>query len=173
MPSGQNRRLAARNVGEIFFPQSKSLGIDRSHYSPSLQRKIDYAGTAHGSFEQGKQTLQELADVEVTTKQVERLTEQIGAERLAERNEALAAFEELPLTDKHQSPAGVASPKVGVVMVDGGRLQILERGADAMAVDEDVPAGRERGKHWREDKAALLLTVASEVSASDPCPEIP
>src|SRR5712692_1545231 len=175
MPSGQNRRLAARNVGEIFFPQSKSLGIDRSHYSPSLQRKIVYAGTAHGSFEQGKQALQALAEVEVTTKQVERLTEHIGNERLAERNEAVATFEGLPLTDKHQSPAGVASPKVGVVMVDGGRLQILERGADARAPDEDedVPAGRERGKHWREDKAALLLTVDSEVSANDPCPEIP
>jgi hypothetical protein len=175
MPSGQNRRLAARNVGEIFFPQSKSLGIDRSHYSPSLQRKIVYAGTTHGSFELGKQALQELADVEVTTKQVERLTEQIGNERLAERNEAVVAFEELPLTDKHQSPTGVASPKVGVVMVDGGRLQILERGADAKAPasDEDVPAGRERGKHWREDKAALLATVDSEVSAEDPCPEIP
>lgn len=151
------------------------MGIDRSRYSPSLQRKIVYAGTAHGSFELGKQALQELADVHVTTKQVERLTEQIGSERLAERNEAVAAFEALPLTEKHQSPAGAASPKVGVVMVDGGRLQILERGADATAPDEDedVPAGRERGKHWREDKAALLLTMDSEVSANDPCPEIP
>jgi hypothetical protein len=149
------------------------LGIDRSHYSPSLQRKIVYAGTAHGSFELGKQALQALAEVEVTTKLVERLTEQIGNERVAERTEAVAAFEELPLTDKHQSPTGVASPKVAVVMVDGGRLQILERGADAVAADEDVPAGRERGKHWREDKAALLLTVTSEVSASDPCPQIP
>jgi hypothetical protein len=149
------------------------LGIDRSQYSPSLQRKIVYAGTAHGSFELGKQALHELAEVEVTTKQVERLTEQIGNERLAERNEAVAAFEALPLTDKHQSPAGMASPQVGVVMVDGGRLQILERGTDAQASDEDVPAGRERGKHWREDKAALLLTLDSEVSANDPCPEIP
>ena len=148
------------------------MGIDRSHYSPSLQRKIVYAGTAHGSFELGKQALQELADVEVTTKLVERLTEQIGNERVAERNQAVAAFEELPLTAKHQSPAGVASPKVAVVMVDGGRLQILERGAHAKASDEDMPAGRERGKHWREDKATLLLTVDSEISAADPCPEI-
>src|SRR5207244_827889 len=109
MPSGHNRRLAARNVGEIFFPQSKSLGIDRSQYSPSLQRKIVYAGTAHGSFELGKQALQELADVAVTTKQVERLTEQIGNERLAERKDAVAAFEELPLTKKHQSPVEVAT----------------------------------------------------------------
>src|SRR5207244_11278214 len=111
-------------------------------------------------FELGKQALQELADVQVTTKQVERLTEHIGSERLAERNEAVAAFEALPLTEKHASPAGVASPKVAVVMVDGGRLQILERGANAKTPDEDeeVPAGRERGKHWREDKAGLLLT---------------
>jgi hypothetical protein len=151
------------------------LGIDRSHYSPNLQRKIVYAGIAHRSFELGKQALRELADVTVTTKQVERLTEQIGNERLAERNEAVAAFEALPLTDKHQSPAGVASPQVAVVMVDGGRLQILERGAGPKAPDEDedVPAGRDQGKHWREDKAALLLTVASVVSANDPCAVIP
>src|SRR5207245_11337488 len=95
-----------------------------------------------GSAALSKQALQELADVKVTTKQVERLTEQIGNQRLTERNEAVVAFEELPLTDKHQSPTGVASPKVGVVMVDGGRLQIRERGADAKAPGsaEDVPA---------------------------------
>jgi hypothetical protein len=149
------------------------LGVDRSHYSPSLQRKIVYAGSAHGSFEQGKQALRELAEVEVTTKLVERLTEQIGNERVAERNQAVAAFAELPLKEKHESPAGMPSPKVGVVMVDGGRLQIRERGADAVPPDEDVPAGRERGKHWREDKAALLLTLDSEISADDPCPQIP
>jgi hypothetical protein len=151
------------------------LGIDRSSYSPSLQRKIVYAGTSQTSFEQGKQALQALAEVTVTTKQVERLTEQIGHERLAERNAAVAAFEALPLAEKHQSPGGVASPQVAVLMVDGGRMQIRERTADAAAVveDEEVPAGRERGKYWREDKAVLLLSVDSTVSATDPCPEIP
>jgi len=162
------------SVGRIFFPQSKSLGIDRSQYSPSLQRKIVYAGASHGSFEQGKQSLQELAEVEVTTKLVERLTRAVGSERMAERNATVAAFEALPLTDKHQTPAEVTSPKVAVVMVDGGRLQIRERGSDTAAPDDEpVPPGRERGKYWREDKAALLLTVASKTSASDPCPQIP
>jgi hypothetical protein len=151
------------------------LGIDRSGYSPGLQRKIVYAGTAHGSFELGRQALHELAEVEVTTKLVERLTEQIGHERVNQRNAAVAAFEALPLAQKHQSPTGVASPGVAVVMVDGGRLQIFERRADTEAADEDeeVPAGRERGKHWREDKAALLLSMESESSTADPCPEIP
>jgi hypothetical protein len=143
------------------------LGIDRSKYCPSLQRKIVYAGTAHGSFVQGEQSLKELAGVEVSAKQVERLTRQVGGERVAERNAALAAFQELPLADKHQTPADVSKPEVAVVMVDGGRLQILERGRGShAAVDDEEPvvsSGRENGKHWREDKAALLLTVNSEV----------
>lgn len=150
------------------------MGIDRSSYCPSLQRKIVFAGTAHGSFVQAEQSLKELADVRVSAKRVERLTRQVGSERVAERNAAVAAFQELPLADKHQTPAGVTSPKVGVVMVDGGRLQILERG-DAVVGDDEEPivSGRDKGKHWREDKAALLLTVTSEVSAADPCPVIP
>ena len=110
----------------------------------------------------------------MSAKQVERLTRQVGSERVAERNTAVAAFQELPLADKHQTPAGVTSPKVAVVMVDGGRLQIRERGGDVVVDDEDpVVSGRDKGKHWREDKAALLLTVQSEVSAADPCPVIP
>ncbi len=153
------------------------MGIDRSTYSPSLQRKIVYAGTAHGSFEQGKQSLKELADVEVSAKQVERLTRQIGCERVAERAAAVAGFQKLPLTDKHQTPAEVASPEVAVLMVDGGRLQIRERGADRVTeADNEAPvpsSGREKGKYWREDKAALLLNVQSKVAAADPCPEIP
>jgi len=126
---------------------------------------------------QGQQSLQELADVAVPVKEVERLTRHIGNERVAERNEAVAAFQELPLAEKHQTPAGAASPEVAVVMVDGGRLQILERTAtDSKAAADEEPtaaSGPEKGKHWREDKAALLLTVASEVSVVDPCPEIP
>lgn len=169
-----NRRLAATNAGGIFFPQSKSLGIDRSQYSPRLQQKIVYAGTCPGSFEQARQSLLELAEVDVSTKKVERLTQQIGSERVTERSEEVTAFEKLPLADKHQTPAGTASPQIAVVMADGGRLQILERGKTLAAEDnEPVPRGRESGKHWREDKAALLLTIASEVSIRDPCPQIP
>jgi hypothetical protein len=61
--SPEDRRLEAGNGDAIwsepkthyqkcrwdFFPsdKSKSLGIDRSSYCPSLQRKIVYAGAAH------------------------------------------------------------------------------------------------------------------------------
>ena len=40
-------------------------------------------------------------------KQVERLTRQIGNERVAERNAEVAAFQQLPLAEKHQTPAAV------------------------------------------------------------------
>src|ERR1700751_6321218 len=115
MRSGTNPKASARNVGGIFFPQSKSLGIDRGSYCPSLQRKIVYAGTAHGSFVQGEQSLQELAGVQVSAKQVERLTRQVGCERVAERDATVAAFQELPLADKHRTLAQTSTPDVAVV----------------------------------------------------------
>jgi len=113
------------------------LGIDRSTYSPTLQRKIVYAGVAHGSFEQGHQSLWELAEVAVSAKQVERLTRQVGSERVAERTAAVATFQALPLADKHQTPADVSSPDVAVIMADGGRLQIRERGVAAAEAPAD------------------------------------
>ena len=54
--------------------------------------KIVYAGVNNSSFEQGSQDLLKLAEIEVSAKQVERVTERIGAERVAERNEAVKAY---------------------------------------------------------------------------------
>jgi hypothetical protein len=172
-----------------FFPQSKSLGVDQSEASPALQRKITYAGTVSRSFAEGSELLGRLADVTVSAKQVERVTRRIGAERVAERDATVAAYQALPLVEKFAVPAGVTPPDLAVVMADGGRLQILDRttppsatprqasaataavlaAAAAAAWDqEQVPSG-----HWREDKVGLLLTMHSAVSASDPCPDLP
>ena len=60
-------------------------------------------------------------------------------------------------------------------MMDGGRLQILDRGNRdpdlTETADEDDP--HERNGHWREDKIGLLMTMTSKVSKDDPCPKIP
>ncbi len=141
--------------------------------------------------------LQQLADLAVCAKQVERVTRRIGAERVAERDAAVSAFRELPLTEKFAVPAGVTAPDLAVVMVDGGRLQIRDRagqpvaaavaaGPLAAATGTDPPpppavAGVEEvwdeekrsTGHWREDRVGLLLTMHSDVSAADPCPEVP
>jgi hypothetical protein len=68
--------------------------------------------------------LRVLAEVSVDPKQVERLTEQIGRERLAERDALVASYLERPLAQREDPPAGVTAPPLAVVEMDGGRLQI-------------------------------------------------
>lgn len=144
-----------------------------------MQQKIVYAGVASSSFANGSELLDHLADLPVPTKQVERLTRAIGTERVAQRDEAVAAFQALPLVEKFDAPAGVASPDLAVVTVDGGRLQIRERdGTEAQkdstsaGTEEDYEDHKGKG-FWREDKVGVLFQMESKVSRGDPCPEIP
>ena len=136
--------------------------------------KIVYAGTANSSFQQGSQDLLKLAEIEVSAKQVERVAKRIGQERVAERDRDVSAYQALPLAERKGAPAGVTAPDLAVVGCDGGRLQILDRQGRAVEAEEaaDAEDGRS-GKHWREDKIGLLMTMTSVESASDPCPEIP
>jgi hypothetical protein len=140
----------------------------------ALLDKIVYAGSNSTSFAHGSQVLLKLAEVEVSAKQVERVCKGIGTERVAQRDAAVAAYQALPLTERKQAPPGVTAPALAVVGCDGGRLQILQRHGPAVEAEEAAPAadGR-RGKHWREDKIGLLMTMHSSVSVCDPCPEIP
>jgi hypothetical protein len=152
--------------------------------------RITYAGTAGRSFAEGSTLLDRLADLPTPEKQVERVTRRIGAERVAEREAAVAAFAALPLVEKFAVPCGVAPPELAVVMADGGRLQIRDApGSDAApaltppaAGETTVPEaegwGEEaasacRSGHWREDKIGLLLTLTSDAAEVDPCPDIP
>jgi hypothetical protein len=188
-PNGPNRKATVPAVGGLFFPQARSLGIDQTETSPALQQKIVYAGIVSRSFAAASTTLEHLADLPVDAKQVERLTEAVGNERVAQRDAATAAFQALPLVEKFVCPPNVPAPDLAVLMTDGGRLQILERGSAATAasptaagVAAATPAALEADweeeplpekGHWREDKVGLLLTMQSEVAAVDPCPEIP
>jgi hypothetical protein len=150
-----------------------------------LLQKITYAGTAGRSFAEASATLHHLADLAVGPKQVERVTERIGAERVAERDAQAAAFQALPLVEKFRAPPGQAAPDLAAVMADGGRLQILDRSPPpASCPTEPQPAAAAADPgwdeeppptagHWREDKVALLLTMNSTAAAEDPCPDIP
>ncbi len=146
---------------------------------------IVYAGIKHPSFSQGSEALMELAGLTIQEKQVERISKRIGHERVTERDREVQAYLALPLMEKVNSP--VEHPvDLAVVEMDGGRLQILNRRA-ATALSSDGEA-RAQGTgqsdeeadeeepchgHWREDKIGVLMTMTSEVSATDPCPEVP
>jgi len=189
--TGTSRKRIARVVAGLFFPQSQSLGIDRSGYSPALQAKITFAGANHTSYAKAEQSLHALAELDVSDKQTRRVCKAIGAERVAQRDAEVAAYQALPLVQRKRKPPGVTAPALAAVGVDGGRLQIFERGATAAAraaaaapeeIQDDVPlvegvasspTDRSAKLHWREDKIGLLLTMTGESHAVDPCPEIP
>jgi hypothetical protein len=145
-----------------------------------VQQKIVYAGRVAASFAHAAELLNRLAQLPVPTKQVERLTRAIGAERLDQRDAAVAAFVDRPLVEKFDAPTGVAPPDLACVFVDGGRLQIRER-TDQAAEPVETPAEQQPWEpepvaakgHWREDKIGLLTAMKSASCACDPCPEIP
>lgn len=155
---------------------------------------IVYAGVQNTSFAAGRADLLNLARLDVAEKQVERVTERIGQERVDQRDGEVRAFLEMPLMEKFAAPVAQA-PDLAVVSMDGGRLQIRSRpsgaategnvagpttpaapsAAPAGATEpaSEAPAPEPRAGHWREDKIGLLMTMTSAVSAVDPCPTIP
>jgi hypothetical protein len=129
-----------------------------------VQQKIVYAGIHALSFDRAAQDLEQLADLQVGSKQVERLTKRIGQERVDQRDAAVKDFQNRPLVERE----GVADrervvPQVVMVSVDGGRYQNRERDERPGTV----------GSHWRESKVGVLETLASEVHTSDPDPDLP
>jgi hypothetical protein len=175
-PRGKSRRATATAAGGLFFPQSKSLGIDQTDASPAVLERVAYAGVVSRSFAEAGDLLSRLADLPVGAKQAERVARRIGGERVAERDAEAAAYQSLPVPQKFAAPEGVTPPDLAVVMADGGRMQVRNRGGPPggpPAADEGWEEEAARPGHWREDKVGLLLAMESAAAASDPCPEVP
>ena len=118
--------------------------------SPSLLEKVSYVGTLLKSFRQGDVAIEKLLDISLGHKRLERITERIGAERLVEADQEVAAFQALTLMGKLAGPKNVRSPVSAAVMADGGRYQRCEQNESE---DSD------RRTHWFEDKAGLYLEL--------------
>jgi hypothetical protein len=152
-------------VAGLFFPQSKALGLEPDYdLSPAVWRKVVYAGTQAASFEQAARDLAQLAELDISDQRVRRATIKIGTERCQERDAQTAAFAALPLPQQRVSPVE-QTPQAVCVEMDGGRMQIRERGAEA-------PASTSEG-FWREMKVGCLTTLTREVHTEDPCPQLP
>jgi hypothetical protein len=136
---GKNLPPIAIAVARLFFPQSKSLGIDLDSTSPALLKKIVYAGSNNPSFQRASEDLRILAGVRVNGKQVERLTQRMGQERQQERDAATAAWLARPLAQREEPPPGGAAPQLAVVERDGGRLQIRRPGDEPDNSDPAAP----------------------------------
>jgi hypothetical protein len=135
--------------------------------SPSLQEKISYIGVLLKSFPQGETAIRKLLEMVLGSKRIERLTERIGDERIAERDCEVRAYEALTLTETLTGPRGVEPPEACAVMVDGGRHQRTDQNPDSKT-------------HWYEYKAGICLELKGRrdglpagPDAADPCPQVP
>ncbi len=123
-------------------------------------RKTVPLGTKLGSFDSARDSVNETLEVKLTTKRVERLTERIGRERVAERELSIAQWEALTLVEKLAAPKGIKAPAVAGVSCDGGRMQRCDLSEDAKS-------------HWCETKVGALLEIAANPHEVDPCPQVP
>lgn len=128
-----------------------------------MLEKIVWAGANLGSFSQAQAALRELAGIEISGKRIRRITEQVGQDRLVERQQDVATYRRKPLAERVVSPSESSSPALGVVMMDGGRYQRRDHFGQS---DHD-------GSHWKEDKVGIVLGMESEVHKCDPHPEFP
>lgn len=128
-----------------------------------MLQKVVYAGANGRSFRQAHDSLQVLAELEVPVRRIERITERVGAERVAQRNGETAAWEVSPLVEKYPPPHPKCAD-VAMVQYDGGRAQVLDRSQDAPSAGETL---------WSETKVGSLYWMASEIHPTDPCPDVP
>jgi len=71
-----------------FCPRDRALGLVLSSLTPGVQR-MTASAAAMGSFEESRELLRELAGVEVSAKQVERVAEGLGTEIAADERQTV------------------------------------------------------------------------------------
>ena len=128
-------------------PRDRELDVEGTEYSPALRRMMALVGS-EGSFEQGRQQLEQLAGLQVTTKAVERQAETIG-QNIAEREQAnIESAIQLDLPE-------VAAPKVPVLYVE-----MDGTGIPVVAAETEGRQGKTEGKpaHTREVKLGCVFT---------------
>jgi hypothetical protein len=140
--------------------------------SPAVQRKVVSASTRGASYTEASEALEELAELAISAKQCERITQRIGKERLQERATRCEQFEKLSIPEQKwgkptDAPANSWDGRVAAVLLDGGRAQMR----DERWGTPKIPG--ETRSWWREPKIACLTTYQSRPSTEDPMPEVP
>ena len=113
------------------FPADVELDIANTEFSPGVRRMQAIVGQ-EAPFDHGRQQLKLLADLEVTTKAVERTAEAIGADIAARHQEKIEPAVQLDL------PMIVGEPvPILYVLMDGTGVPVVKKG--------DCGASRQKG----------------------------
>src|SRR5262249_10596954 len=108
MSKSRNRTVIAAAAGGIFFPQRTQLRLDGHEVSPGVLLKAVTAGGEFSSFERASQMLDVLADVQMSGMQVARLTEEIGNELVAVRDERADRHRRREFPSEASTPVPIA-----------------------------------------------------------------
>jgi hypothetical protein len=130
-------------------PSDASLGVEREEYSPGVRRMMAVVGS-ETTFQAGRQQLELLAGLPVSTKSVERQAEQIGAEILQREQAEIRRCVQLQLP----IPLGPPIP-VLYVEIDGTGIPVVKK-------DAQGHRGKQEGQppHTREVKLGCVFTSA-------------
>ena len=119
--------------------------------------KIVEANAQVKSHEVAATVLRSVGDIPISSRHVNHLCTEIGAELAARRDQATEDY----LHHRRQPPP--AAPDIAVIGLDGGR--VLTREADQSPGVHD--------EQWKEDKVACLLSMQGQTFLEDPHPEPP
>lgn len=151
--------IIVHDAGKFFFPQREKLKLFDEKYSPDLLQKITYAGGhSCSSFENARENLKRLAEVDISVSHIQRLTIRIASEFDHQDCECSAQWDKelSEESDKDQM-------QVVCISVDGGRVQTREENAGAGVHN---PA-------WMETKVACFQVLKSSQHDIDPHPQLP
>jgi len=151
-------------------PKDEDLDVVGTSYSPGVQRMLSRTG-GQGPFERSRRDLRELAGIDVTAKQVERVAEANGARikaRLEQEWQGLLDGSLIPL------PSGPPIPRL-YVTIDGTGVPTVPRenvgragkGPDGRAHTREVKVGciftqtkvDEEGRPVRDPRSSSYLAV--------------
>ena len=129
------------------FPADVELDIDHTEFSPGVRRMLAVVGQ-EAPFDRGREQLKLLADLEVTTKAVERTAEAVGEDIAARQQVEIQRAMQLDL------PVIVGQPiPVLYVQVDGTGLPVVKK-------ETEGRPGKTEGQlaHTREAKLGCVFT---------------
>jgi excisionase family DNA binding protein len=136
------------------------LRLDSHGFSPTISGKVIRAAARTGSFAAAAESLNDEAEIAVSSRQVGRIAHEVGEQLQHQRDRRMEAFREGSAT-----PEVAVAPRLAAVFVDGGQLQTRS--------EEPGRGAGIRDPAWREDKVANLLTMHTRAHEQDPHPELP
>ena len=134
------------------------MKLDTHGYSPSVLNKIVQAAGQVKSYEVAARVLQTVGEIAISSRHVNRLTEEIGTELAEKRDRETEDY-----VHHRRSEPTAEAPAVAAIALDGGRVNTRQPGQGPGV----------HGEQWKEDKVACLLTFEGKTGADDPHPEPP